>query len=71
MPRLFDYHLVVKFSQSAGKEIFLYLFTTDEELLGSSNPDEAEPFWVKKGEVAKLLTHPKDREFFLGVNIQI
>lgn len=47
------------------KRITLFLFTTSEVHLSPIDPDNPEARWVKKDEVANLLTHEKDREFFL------
>ena len=46
------------------KKITLYLFTTHEEELKPTDPHNPEARWVKKEEVAALLTHPKDKAFF-------
>ncbi|OGW92419.1 MAG: hypothetical protein A3D28_05675 [Omnitrophica bacterium RIFCSPHIGHO2_02_FULL_63_14] len=46
------------------KLIHMYLFTTDETALKPVDPQNPEARWVKKGEVAKLLTHKKDKAFF-------
>lgn len=46
------------------KEIHMFLFRArqvDLKPIDSKNPEAR---WVKKAEVAKILTHPKDREFF-------
>lgn len=47
------------------KTIHMFLFTTDEEELQPLDPENPEARWVEKSEVVKLLTHPKDREFYL------
>jgi ADP-ribose pyrophosphatase YjhB (NUDIX family) len=47
------------------KTIHLFLFKTEEELLNPIDPDNPEARWVKKEEVADILTHRKDKEFFL------
>jgi 8-oxo-dGTP pyrophosphatase MutT (NUDIX family) len=49
------------------KEITMFLFRTREKTLKPVDPDNPEPRWVKKGKVAQLLTHEKDKEFFRGV----
>jgi ADP-ribose pyrophosphatase YjhB (NUDIX family) len=49
------------------KEIQMFLFETDEENLKPEDPQNPEAKWVEKEEVSKLLTHPKDKEFFEGV----
>jgi 8-oxo-dGTP diphosphatase len=49
------------------KNLTFFLFETDEETLRPIDPDNPEARWVEKSEVANLLTHPKDKEFFLGV----
>lgn len=46
----------------------LFLFETDEERLQPIDPENPEARWVKKEDVAGLLTHPKDKEFFIGLH---
>ena len=48
------------------KSIRIFLFSTRQEALRPTDPDNPEARWVDRGEVAALLTHPKDREFFLA-----
>jgi len=50
---------------SETKRITLFLFRTDETKLKPVDPDNPEARWVKKENVAELLTHPKDKQFFL------
>ena len=52
---------------SEWKTIEMFLFRTDEEMLKPLDPDNPEARWVQTEEVAKLLTHPKDKEFFLKI----
>jgi len=49
------------------KTMVMFLFRTDEETLKPEDPKHPEARWVAPGEVPSLLTHPKDREFFLSV----
>lgn len=49
------------------KTIFMFLFKTDQEVLKPIDPKNPEAKWVEKDKVADLLTHRKDKEFFLGV----
>lgn len=49
------------------KTIYMFLFTTDEEDLKPIDPTNPEARWVEKDKVADLLTHKKDKEFFLGI----
>ncbi|GEM_PF-721853 len=49
------------------KKIVMFLFTTNEEKLKPIDPENPEARWVKKEKVADLLTHKKDKEFFLSV----
>ncbi len=49
------------------KTIRMYLFTTDQEALKPTDPDNPEARWVEKDRVAELLTHVKDREFFMKI----
>ncbi len=46
------------------KTIFMFLFTTNKTELRPIDPDNPEALWIDKDEVASLLTHPKDKEFF-------
>lgn len=47
------------------KTIHLFLFHTDEDALRPVDPDNPEARWVHRESVAGLLTHEKDREFYL------
>ncbi|MBI2995782.1 MAG: NUDIX domain-containing protein [Candidatus Melainabacteria bacterium] len=49
------------------KNISMFLFKTEEENLKPKDPTNPEAIWVEKKKVAELLTHKKDKEFFLGV----
>lgn len=49
------------------KTITLFLFTTNQEALSPIDPLNPEARWVNKENVAALLTHPKDKEFFLSI----
>ena len=53
------------------KTIHLFLFKTSEMNLQPVDPDNPEARWVEKEAAVKLLTHPKDREFFLSVISQV
>lgn len=52
---------------SETKRITLFLFTTKQTALRPVDPRNPEARWVERSKVAALLTHPKDKEFFLGV----
>lgn len=49
------------------KTIIMFLFSTSEKDLNPSDPQNPEAKWVDKNQVADLLTHPKDKEFFQGI----
>jgi ADP-ribose pyrophosphatase YjhB (NUDIX family) len=49
------------------KHLTFFLFETDEDALKPIDPDNPEARWVERNQVAALLTHPKDQEFFLAV----
>ena len=50
------------------KHITIFLFKTKYTgALKPVDPENPEARWVKKEEVADLLTHPKDKEFFLSI----
>jgi ADP-ribose pyrophosphatase YjhB (NUDIX family) len=46
------------------KTIHMFLFRTKQMELKPIDKENPEARWVKRNEVSKLLTHPKDREFF-------
>ncbi len=49
------------------KILTFFLFETAQTTLNPTDPHNPEARWVSKKEVAGLLTHPKDREFFLSI----
>ena len=49
------------------KVIYMFLFTTEEIDLKPIDPDNPEARWVEKNKISELLTHKKDKEFFLSV----
>ena len=49
------------------KTIHMYLFETEEMELSPIDPANPEARWVNKEDVAELLTHKKDKEFFLNI----
>ena len=53
--------------KSKMKTIFMFLFSTDQEVLKPQDPENPDAKWVNKNRVAELLTHKKDREFFLKI----
>lgn len=53
--------------ESELKTIRLFLFRTAGSALAPVDADNPEARWVEPGRVAEMLTHPKDREFFLSV----
>ena len=53
------------------KTIHMFLFKTKEETLAPTDAWNPEARWVAPEEVEKMLTHPKDREFFLSVKPQV
>lgn len=53
------------------KVITLFLFHTSQKKLKPIDPNNPEARWVKKEDVAKILTHPKDQEFFLKIMKEI
>ncbi len=46
------------------KTIHMFLFRTDQTNLAPQDTNNPEARWVAKERVSKLLTHPKDKEFF-------
>lgn len=57
--------------QTELKLIDIYLFKAKDQELKPIDPDNPEARWVAIDEVAELLTHPKDKEFFLGVMAEV
>ena len=53
------------------KTIHMFMFRTDEQRLEPSDPDNPEARWVNKNEVADMLTHPKDKEFFQSIMFEL
>jgi 8-oxo-dGTP pyrophosphatase MutT (NUDIX family) len=49
------------------KTMKMFLFRTPENALKPIDPENPEAKWVEKDEVANLLTHYKDKEFFLRI----
>jgi ADP-ribose pyrophosphatase YjhB (NUDIX family) len=49
------------------KTIHLFLFRTTETALAPSDADNPEARWVGPRRVAEMLTHPKDKEYFLSI----
>lgn len=49
------------------KVLHMFLFKTQESSLNPVDADNPEARWVGKEMVAELLTHPKDKEFFMGI----
>ena len=49
------------------KQIFMFLFKTNQEVLKPIDPTNPEARWIEKEKVAELLTHKKDKGFFLKV----
>ncbi|MEK7567354.1 MAG: NUDIX domain-containing protein [Patescibacteria group bacterium] len=53
------------------KEIIIFYFKTKQMDLKPIDKDNPEAKWVSKDEVSSILTHPKDKEFFLSIKNQI
>jgi putative (di)nucleoside polyphosphate hydrolase len=53
--------------QSELKNIFMYLFKTEQNDLKPVDPENPEAVWIEKNKVFDLLTHPKDKQFFRDV----
>ncbi len=49
------------------KDLTFFLFTTNQQELCPQDPANPEARWVDKNKVADLLTHAKDKEFFLSI----
>ena len=57
--------------KSEMKKIIIFLFKTMENALSPIDPENPEARWVSKEQVAELLTHPKDKEFFTSIMSEI
>ena len=53
------------------KTITIFLFKTREEYLNPIDEENPEALWLEKDKVADLLTHLKDKEFFLSIKDQV
>ena len=53
--------------KSEKKRITLFLYRTSQMKLQPIDPDNPEARWVKPDKVAELLTHSKDKEYFLKI----
>ncbi len=53
--------------RSERKMITMFLFKTSENNLSPIDSENPEAKWVPREQVAELLTHPKDKEFFLSI----
>jgi 8-oxo-dGTP pyrophosphatase MutT (NUDIX family) len=49
------------------KTMRFFLFHTKQSKLAPTDPMNPEARWVIRDEVAALLTHPRDRDFFLSI----
>ena len=49
------------------KTLHFFLFSTETDELKPIDPDNPEARWVDKEDVATLLSHKKDKEFFLKI----
>ncbi len=49
------------------KTMIMFLFKTDQTVLKPIDPHNPEARWVAKDKVVELLTHQKDKEFFLKI----
>jgi 8-oxo-dGTP pyrophosphatase MutT (NUDIX family) len=54
---------------SSIKHITMYLFTTQSKDLAAPTEPTIRARWVAKDEVAAMLTHPQDRDFYQGLGI--
>ena len=53
------------------KTITMFLFRTNQNSLRPVDLENPEARWVRKEQAAELLTHPKDKEFFLRVKEEV
>ncbi|MCE9643671.1 NUDIX domain-containing protein [Candidatus Parcubacteria bacterium] len=57
--------------QTELKTLIMFLFRTSQLELKPIDPHNPEARWVARDKVADLLTHPKDKEFFLKISGEI
>lgn len=53
------------------KSIHMFLFKTNQSKLNPKDINNPEARWVRKEKVSQLLTHQKDKDFFLQILNQI
>ena len=53
--------------RSVVRTMNFFLFKTTQTALSPQDPDNPEARWVDREDVAELLTHPKDKDFFLKI----
>jgi ADP-ribose pyrophosphatase YjhB (NUDIX family) len=53
--------------QSELKMRIFFLFKTSKQELHPIDPENPEAIWIHKDKVSEILTHPKDKEFFLKI----
>jgi 8-oxo-dGTP pyrophosphatase MutT (NUDIX family) len=53
--------------RSSKKRITLFLFRTPQMKLNPADPENPQALWVPREKVAELLTHEKDKQFFLTI----
>lgn len=53
------------------KIISMFLFSTSQEEINPKDSENPEARWINKTQVVKLLTHKKDKEFFLKISKEI
>lgn len=49
------------------KTIKMFLFRSDRAIMRPENPKLMAPRWVERNRVVDMLTHPRDKEFFVSV----
>lgn len=54
--------------ESELKIIYMFLFESKSEKLRPVDPANPEAIWVERDKVVEMLTHKKDKEFFLNWN---
>jgi len=61
----------LKDDKSEWKVMLFFLFRTDQNALKPQDPHNPEARWVHPDEVAKLLTHPKDKAFYQSMRSRL
>lgn len=63
-----NYHREALDNPEEVKNIFMFMFKTDDNDLHPQKGEAKEAKWVEREDVASLLSHPKDKDFFTKIS---